>query len=690
MRKKQLNLILIIWFCISALSFSSIAFYCSKTTFLKTTGFFLRGINFNEIGEIHSTGFNKNHKPVRDIYCLLQHRESEKYIYDDWRFDFKYYDLIDSIELSIPVKLLSKIEKVWYKYDKSVTCFSNKEFIEIWPHKEFGDTVCFLIPAKLKHKNSFYDGILCMIYMKGKLFKIIRYIMVISFFVGLILILIRFSFIIKLFSKCIYNSAHNIYIKYLGFFRRFFILVLGLFFAFFLLEVSLRFIGYIHNKRNIEKQYNKTVNTNNLIICIGDSFTESYGSSEGNDYPSQLERLINQKSEKKYTVLNFGRSGKNTAQIALEVPGYIKNYRPRLIVLMAGSANYWNYWGYQAKKSLFNSLRSVTFIKLIIQSIIKKEKKIEFLPEEYIERRDPNKIALQLKDTSDSPTLKIIRTHNTNIICRYADSCYRLGSLNEKDIINLLMFFKITRKNEIFETSLKNYIPKSTRAKFYFFLSGINSGKEPLNLSIFSPFYQSVYYYLEEMKVSKFSEKEMKKCIQLNPYFEDAYFQYYNLGNKKIAIPEDYNQKRFSIIDTINYYKILFNLHALNKAFVEETLEGNLEKQKIGQWVTRDIDKIIYLCKQNGVDIILMNYPIQYNSTLFYSVNDILKDIAAKNDIPFVDNGKVFDKITTDRESYFISDGHCSDKGYNLISHNLYKVIIDNRLLDTVFKKNAE
>jgi hypothetical protein len=162
------------------------------------------------------------------------------------------------------------------------------------------------------------------------------------------------------------------------------------------------------------------------------------------------------------------------------------------------------------------------------------------------------------------------------------------------------------------------------------------------------------------------------------------------LGNKKIAIPEDYNQKRFSIIDTINYYKILFNLHALNKAFVEETLEGNLEKQKIGQWVTRDIDKIIYLCKQNGVDIILMNYPIQYNSTLFYSVNDILKDIAAKNDIPFVDNGKVFDKITTDRESYFISDGHCSDKGYNLISHNLYKVIIDNRLLDTVFKKNAE
>ena len=76
-----------------------------------------------------------------------------------------------------------------------------------------------------------------------------------------------------------------------------------------------------------------------------------------------------------------------------------------------------------------------------------------------------------------------------------------------------------------------------------------------------------------------------------------------------------------------------------------------------------------------------MNYPILNKSSLSYSVNQILSDLATKHDFPFVDNTQIFDTITTDQLSYFISDGHCSDKGYKLMARNIFKTMIDNNML---------
>jgi len=230
--------------------------------------------------------------------------------------------------------------------------------------------------------------------------------------------------------------------------------------------------------------------------------------------------------------------------------------------------------------------------------------------------------------------------------------------------------------------------------KFYLLLSEKNENLNSLKISDFPNKYQAVYYYIKERQKTKFDENVLQNCLRLSPYFEDVYFQLYNLGHHNILLPEDYNQRCFSVIDTINFYKYLFGMESRSHGFenvnIEENLEGSLGTKKIDQWVARDIENIIDICKTNGIDVVLMNYPLQHNTTLFYSVNNVLKETAEKHHIPFVNNGKIFDNIKIDRDSYFISDGHCSDKGYQLISENFYKVMSANHLLDSTYKKNDE
>lgn len=690
MSKRKLNLIIIIWLGISALSFFAIAFYCSQYQFLKTTGFYFTGIDKYEIGEIKATGFNKQHQPVRKIFCMEHYRKTDKYIYDDWRWDFKYYDLIDSIHLIIPDKLLPKIEKVWYKYDKTVTCLSKEELVNTWSHKQFENDIYFFIPNNLKQKNSFFDGIMCMIYMKGSLFRTIRYAMVSLTFFGAFLIFFRFFSTIKMTGKYIFTRTKNVYSKHRRFFNRLFSFLLGILFTLLILEVTLRIAGYIHNQKNIEKQIKKDVKTKDVIICVGDSFTESIGSTDGNDYPSQLERIINRDTNHHYTVLNFGRSGKNTAQIALEVPAYIKNYKPGLIVLMAGSANYWNYWGYE-KSGTVAPLRFVTFFKLLIQNLKYKRSENLFKPEEYIIRRDEYLNSLKNSEFEETPVLKAIRTHDFDVIDKCIDSCQKNKCLIEKDIFNLVYFSSLMGKAGYYDSLLDSIQEMSDRMKLYLLLSGRGKNLNSLKISDFPYGYQAVYYYFREKKKHRFDQNVLQNCLRLNPYFEDAYFQLYNLGYKYISLPEDYNKRCFSVMDTIRFYKYLFGIESSIQGFhnanIEENLEGSLDSKKIDQWVARDIENIIDLCKTNGIEVVLMNYPLKYSTTYFCPVNNVLKETAEKYHIPFVDNAEVFDNITIERDSYFISDGHCSDKGYELISKSIYRVISSHHLLDSIGTK---
>ncbi len=70
------------------------------------------------------------------------------------------------------------------------------------------------------------------------------------------------------------------------------------------------------------------------ILCIGESTTMLGGNDS---YPSQMERILNQKSPShKFEVINQGMAGVNTTTIAQQLPRWLQMYKPDIVVGMIG------------------------------------------------------------------------------------------------------------------------------------------------------------------------------------------------------------------------------------------------------------------------------------------------------------------------------------------------------------------
>ena len=79
------------------------------------------------------------------------------------------------------------------------------------------------------------------------------------------------------------------------------------------------------------------------VLCVGDSHT--YGTSvppEGS-YPAQLQAYLNRVDpEGRYTVINRGAPGMNSAQAAHLLPWLLHRYDPDVVVVWAGINDAWN------------------------------------------------------------------------------------------------------------------------------------------------------------------------------------------------------------------------------------------------------------------------------------------------------------------------------------------------------------
>jgi len=136
-----------------------------------------------------------------------------------------------------------------------------------------------------------------------------------------------------------------------GWLRRIGVLTLGLFIALLLLEGALRVVGFLH-VRESQKRGSKAGQGTHRILCFGDSFTFGVGAASGEDYPSQLEQLLNKKKTagKRFTVINRGVGGYNTAQVLSDLRSCVDDVAPDMVVVMVGIHNPWNLWGYNEYK----------------------------------------------------------------------------------------------------------------------------------------------------------------------------------------------------------------------------------------------------------------------------------------------------------------------------------------------------
>ena len=159
----------------------------------------------------------------------------------------------------------------------------------------------------------------------------------------------------------------------------------GLILILIILEICLRIIGYIHAK-NTSSDLDRQGKNDYTILSIGDSFTEGVGAPKDKDYPTQLQQILNSKTNKTFKVVNVARAGDNTAQILNKLQLQINTVKPDLIILLIGGSNKWNLWGYdnpsishgksinKSANNLLYRIRIYKLIKLLYLDISKKNK----------------------------------------------------------------------------------------------------------------------------------------------------------------------------------------------------------------------------------------------------------------------------------------------------------------------------
>jgi len=115
------------------------------------------------------------------------------------------------------------------------------------------------------------------------------------------------------------------------------LVLLGTFFCLILLEVGLRvastFVGDVRGGAAGEAT---------TILCVGDSHTYGLHVLPPESYPSRLQAALDPTAEE-VGVLNYGVPGRNSAALALELPRYLVEVRPDVVLIKVGFNDSWNH-----------------------------------------------------------------------------------------------------------------------------------------------------------------------------------------------------------------------------------------------------------------------------------------------------------------------------------------------------------
>lgn len=472
--------------------------------------------------------------------------------------------------------------------------------------------------------------------------------------------------------------------------QKIFLVIGSLGLIFIILEITLRIGGFIflvlQKHRNIASIRQRG---EYRIMCLGESTTALGGNDS---YPSQLEEVLNQRSQKiKFSVINKGIPGASTADILFQLEENINRYSPNMIMTMMGindgSVQHMPYEGTVSVKlhAYLVHFKVYKLARYIGMHIAAKAGEIK---EKY-----NKKVALSPSQLSES----------------YAqdDASGKLGTetpmtimqnpIDGSDYIRRGWFFKGQGK---FIESEKEFIkaiqlsPGSEDAYIglgyvYLELRNFSKMEESFRQAIaFNPRNDSTYVILSHMLyccLGKPVEAEalFKKAIELNPKNENAYFElgwfYVQQGMpaqaremlEKALECNPFNEKAYAA------------LAVLSKEKGEQTMEKKYYKKidelQLGYYnsTTRDnYKKLKKVADKRGIKLVCAQYPMR-------SIEPLKIIFADQDGVTLVNNEKIF-KEALGKGSYkeyftdmFAGDfGHCTAKGNRLLGKNITHTIL--------------
>jgi len=421
------------------------------------------------------------------------------------------------------------------------------------------------------------------------------------------------------------------------------------------------------------------------ILCVGDSYTYGGAVSFEETYPSLLQNMLDASDlPPKFKVYNGGICEYNSRQLLNRLPKFIKTYRPRIVVLLDGASNRYNFALYDMHGNTFmgfiKSLRIYKMAKIISLNLIQrsfksKVKRLEqgFPKSMHVQQGEDGYLLRQPgSDWLDAHVFSIVSPEDVKTTYDKVRFYYNNGNIEEAlslcktslqenpsavDLLSIMAYIysKTNRIEEAqalhdqaFQIQPNSQLVSAYRAYFY------------ENLVIHSS---------QDRKKSEIIEYCLK-AIESDPFYGyPNYWALITVFKLQSKYDADYILDFFNgLIEThpalmesklfLNYYNYFKNT---------QEWEGHIEK-----WLTEDLEKIVKLCKKNNITLIIQNYPYSYTMA-----NQALKNTASTHSLDFVDNYSVFKKLINQANynDYFYDDEHCTKKGHYIMAENVFHVL---------------
>ena len=489
-----------------------------------------------------------------------------------------------------------------------------------------------------------------------------------------------------------------------------------------LLEAGLRITGYFYslNRANSfssvgddstirEEEATLPTKEGYAILCLGDSYTYAGNVPYNETYPSRLQRkLADGHPSKKYSVINGGVCEYNSKQVLVRLPGFIKKYKPNMIILLVGSSDRFNLAGYNFHeggiKNLLRNLRVYKMFKIITLNLKAKvlvQKAKSHRQTSIQESQGPvfgvdGYTLTQTKDSivgnyfakmesidsysEDQPLIeKAWYYYNRDERQEAISICEKALKANPNSmaiLCNLAHFYYSIPKEGDLDPPFFDYDEEKVQQALILYNKALQTGRDSeLVLAHLAFFYFDVgQTYLCHNK-GDLAVKFLCKTMELDvanyvPYYLVA--RAYKLQSKYDA---DYIINVFQKMEKNNPELRRNKLFVKYLAFFKNQEEW---ERKIDEKLQENLKKIVELCQRKNIKVVIQNYPYPYTTA-----NRILKDIAAKYSLPFVDNGSVFKELVASKgqSAYFIDDEHCTVEGYRILADNLYSVLISKDIM---------
>lgn len=438
--------------------------------------------------------------------------------------------------------------------------------------------------------------------------------------------------------------------------------------------------------KDIEKKQLPAIGKNKRIVCVGDSYTFGGAGEYEETYPYQLEEIFKRRNnEENVSVINCGVCEYNSRQVLKRLPFFIASYSPRVIVLLVGNANRFNFALYDMNGNSFmgwfRTLRIYKMFKIVRLNMMNKlfGWRQKYTNDYYHDEKS------NVRLSSDGIPLAVLRetlafqyfsqmekgdfTSENSHLYQKVWEYYRLGQF-KKAIYLCNVLIK------------KRYYPDKTRCILSYIYLNIDKIEDAIAAyedayrlyprSDFVLSYQA--YFSREVAESKGYDTVERWCqaIEVQPFLimERGYrlvHCYLLQSEYDAAYVLSFFQKLLEKYPDLIHDPYFVKYYAFFKN------QKKWEK-KIARWLEEDLDQIVMLCQQNNIQLVIQNYPYAYPLA-----NGILEKTSVKHKLPFVDHYSIFKKIVTkeNEKEYFVDDHHCTQKGHEIMAENVYNVLVN-------------